>query len=79
VDFVFGITGQSWFQGCTLGIVRARYVLYLFPGFGLCEWRKGSMVQEIGRRRMADGNSATITAQGRTSSSTTGYFVFDKA
>jgi len=46
VDFVFGITGQSWYQGCTIGIMRA---------------------------------AGTITAQGRTSSSTTGYFVFDKA
>jgi len=23
VDFVFGITGQSWYQGCTLGVMRA--------------------------------------------------------
>jgi pectinesterase len=24
VDFVIGITGQSWFQGCTLGALRKR-------------------------------------------------------
>ncbi|TVY78360.1 Pectinesterase [Lachnellula suecica] len=46
IDFIFGITGQSWFQGCTLGIVRS---------------------------------AATITAQGRTSASTDGFYVFDKA
>lgn len=45
-DFIFGITGNSWFQGCTLGVLR--------PG----TW---------------------ITAQGRTSASTAGYYVFDKA
>lgn len=46
VDFIFGITGNAWFQGCTLGVLKA---------------------------------SGTITAQGRTSSSTDGYYVFDKA
>ena len=46
VDFVFGITGQSWYQGCTLGVTRS---------------------------------ASMITAQGRKSSSDTGYFVFDKA
>ncbi|TVY18426.1 Pectinesterase [Lachnellula arida] len=46
VDFIFGITGQAWFQGNTLGLTRS---------------------------------AGTITAQGRTSSSTDGFFVFDKA
>lgn len=46
VDFIFGITGNSWYQGCTLGVLRS---------------------------------GGTITAQGRTSSSTDGFFVFDKA
>lgn len=46
VDFIFGTTGQAWFQGNTLGLVRSK---------------------------------GTITAQGRGSSSTDGFFVFDKA
>jgi len=46
VDFVIGITAQAWFQGCTLGALKAK---------------------------------AWITAQGRTSSDSTGFFVFDKA
>lgn len=46
VDFIFGITGNSWYQGCTLGVLKS---------------------------------GGTITAQGRTSSSTDGFFVFDKA
>jgi len=46
VDFIFGITGNAWYQGCTLGVLKA---------------------------------AGTITAQGRTSSSTDGYYVFDKA
>ncbi|KAH6711689.1 carbohydrate esterase family 8 protein [Leptodontidium sp. MPI-SDFR-AT-0119] len=46
VDFIFGITGQAWFQGCTIGVMRS---------------------------------ASVITAQGRTSSSTDGFFVFDKA
>jgi len=46
VDFIFGITAQAWFQGCTLGLVRA---------------------------------AGTITAQGRTSTAETGYFVLDRA
>lgn len=27
VDFVFGITGQSWYQGVTLGVVRSASML----------------------------------------------------
>ncbi|KUJ24351.1 pectin lyase-like protein [Mollisia scopiformis] len=46
VDFIFGITANSWYQGCTLGVLKS---------------------------------GGTITAQGRTSSSTDGFFVFDKA
>jgi pectinesterase len=46
VDFIFGITGNAWYQGCTLGIMKS---------------------------------GGTITAQGRTSSSTEGYYIFDKA
>jgi pectinesterase len=46
VDFIFGITGNSWFQGCTLAVLKAE---------------------------------GTITAQGRTSSSTTGFYVFNEA
>ncbi|KAH8593616.1 pectin lyase fold/virulence factor [Bisporella sp. PMI_857] len=46
VDFIFGIRGQAWFQGVTVGVVRS---------------------------------ASMITAQGRTSSSDTGYFVFEKA
>jgi pectinesterase len=46
VDFIFGITGNSWFQGCKLAVLKAE---------------------------------GTITAQGRTSSSTTGFYVFNEA
>jgi len=43
---MIGVTGQAWFQGCTLAALRAK---------------------------------AWITAQGRASSDSTGFFVFDKA
>jgi len=46
VDFIMGITGQAWFQGCTLGALK---------------------------------DKGWITAQGRTSSDSQGFFVFDKA
>jgi pectinesterase len=27
VDFIFGITGQAWFQGCTIGVMRSASVV----------------------------------------------------